>query len=103
MEINIIKERENPLLSRDEIKFECLYPGESTPSIPQVKNKLVAILNSDKNLLIVDTLKPCSGEGKAEGYAKVYKNRAKLEEIEPQHIIEKNLEITETEAEEEEE
>lgn len=92
MEIRITDEKENPLLSRTEIKFECLYHGEPTPKILEVKKKLVAMLNTDKDLLVVDTLRPYFGEGKAEGYAKLYQDKKALKEIEPKHIIEKNLE-----------
>jgi len=92
MEIRITDEKENPLLSRTEIKFECLYQGEPTPKILEVKKKLVAMLNSDKDLLVVDTLRPYFGEGKAKGYAKLYQDKKALEKIEPEHVIEKNLE-----------
>jgi len=37
MEIKIIEEKDNPLLSRTEITFECLYHGEPTPTILEVK------------------------------------------------------------------
>jgi len=101
MEIKIIEEKDNPLLSRTEITFECLYHGEPTPTILEVKKKLVALLNSDNDLLVIDTLKPYFGEGKAKGYAKVYQDKKALDEIEPKHIIEKNSEEkAETEGEE---
>ena len=67
-----------------------------------VKNRLVAQLNVDKNLLVVDKVKPNFGEGRADGYAKLYDSEEKLVEIEKQHVLEKNKEAAE-EAEEEEE
>lgn len=102
MEINIIKQTENPLLDRTEITFECLYQGEATPKILDVKSKLVAMLDADKNLLVVDTLKPHFGEGKAEGYVKLYGSEDSLNDIETPHVLEKNKEATK-EAESEEE
>ena len=48
MEIKIIEEKENPLLNRTEIRFECDYEGEGTPKILDVKHKLVAIVNASK-------------------------------------------------------
>lgn len=100
MEINIIEEKENPLLDRKEIKFECLYPGESTPRVLEIKNKLVAILDADKDLLVVDRINQGFGESRASGYAKIYDSREKLIEIEPEHVIAKNTEKTEEEEEE---
>jgi small subunit ribosomal protein S24e len=55
-----------------------------------VKNKLVATLDVDKNLLVVDKLNPNFGEGKAKGYAKLYNSNKSLAEIERKHILEKN-------------
>ena len=48
------------------------------------------LLDVDKNLLVVDKLKPIFGEGKAKGYAKLYDSDESLSEIERKHIVEKN-------------
>ncbi|MCK9151764.1 30S ribosomal protein S24e [Methanobacterium alcaliphilum] len=102
MEINIIKQNENPLLNRTEITFECLYQGEATPKISNVKNKLVAMLDADKNLLVVDKVKPHFGEGKAEGYAKIYGSEDSLKDIETEHVMVKNQEAKAEEESQEE-
>ncbi|MDD1774258.1 MAG: 30S ribosomal protein S24e [Methanobacterium sp.] len=101
MEINITQKTENPLLNRTEIEFECTYQGESTPKILEVKSRLVAVLDVDKNLLVVDKLKPQFGEGKALGYAKLYDSAESLSSIERKHVLEKNQEAVKEEAEEE--
>lgn len=102
MEINIIQKTENPLLDRTEVKFDCEYQGESTPKILEVKNRLVAVLDVDKNLLVVDKLKPQFGEGKAIGYAKIYDSSESLSTIERQYVVEKNQEPSKEEEEAEE-
>ena len=101
MEINVITKIENPVLDRTEIEFECIYQGEATPKILEVKSKLVAILDANKNLLIIDNIQPSYGEGKGRGYAKIYNSEDSLNKIETKHIIEKNQEVVE-EVEEEE-
>lgn len=101
MDIEIKDKIENPLLNRTEVHFDCVYQGESTPKIMDVKNKLVAMLDADKNLLVVDKVLPKFGEGTAEGYAKIYDNEENLKEIEQKHVLEKNTEPQEEEAEEE--
>jgi small subunit ribosomal protein S24e len=101
MEINITQKTKNPLLNRTEIEFECTYQGESTPKILEVKSRLVAVLDVDKNLLVVDKLKPQFGEGKALGYAKLYDSAESLSSIERKHVLEKNQEAVKEEAEEE--
>jgi small subunit ribosomal protein S24e len=103
MEIEIKDKIENPLLNRTEVHFDCIYQGESTPQVMDVKNKLVALLDADKNLLVVDKVLPKFGEGKAEGYAKVYDSEENLKKIEQKHVIEKNQEPQEGEEPAEEE
>lgn len=92
MEITIIEKTENPLLNRTEIKFECDYPAEGTPNILDVKHKLVALEDSSKDLLVVDSMKPSYGEAKAFGLAKVYDSVEKLNEIETDSVKAKNEE-----------
>jgi small subunit ribosomal protein S24e len=99
MEITINEKIENPLLNRTEIRFECIYQGESTPKVLDVKNRLVATLNVDKNLLVVHNLKPSYGEGKANGYAKLYDSVESLAKIEREHVVVKNKEATKEEKE----
>jgi small subunit ribosomal protein S24e len=94
MEINVNEKIENPLLNRTEIRFDCTYQGEATPKVLDVKNRLVATLNVDKNLLVVHNLKPSYGEGKANGYAKLYDSEESLKKIEREHVVTKNKEAT---------
>lgn len=84
--------KENKVLNRNEVRFDCTYTGETTPKILDVKNKLVALLNTKKELLVIDSLQPNYGEAKATGYAKVYDSKEDLEGIEPKNIVEKNKE-----------
>ncbi|ADZ08850.1 30S ribosomal protein S24e [Methanobacterium lacus] len=101
MEINVNEKIENPLLNRTEIHFDCTYQGEATPKIMDVKNRLIATLDVDKNLLVVHNLKPSYGEGKAIGYAKIYDSEESLAKIEKDHVVKKNAAVVE-EAEDEE-
>lgn len=102
MELNIISKDENKLLNRNEIRFECLYQGEATPKLLDIKNKLVAMVDADKNLLVIDKVDPLYGEGKARGYAKLYFDAESLDQIEAEHIKIKNKEIVKEEEPEEE-
>ncbi|MGN0177794.1 30S ribosomal protein S24e [Methanobrevibacter sp.] len=104
MEIEFIEEKENKLFNRKEIKFYVDYDGESTPKILDIKSKLVALLNTKKDLLVVDNVQPHYGEPKALGYAKVYATVDDLKYIETNHVLAKNEEPEENaeEAEDEE-
>lgn len=102
MEIEIKEKIENPLLNRTEVHFDCTYSGEATPKTLDVKNKLVALLDADKNLLVVDKVLPKFGEGKADGYAKIYDSEKNLSKVETKHVLAKNQEPQEGEEAEEE-
>lgn len=99
MEIDILDKKENKTLDRDEIKFNCIYEGEATPKILDVKSKLVALLDTKKELIVIDSIQPHFGETKAAGYAKVYGSEESLKDIETEHIISKNQEPETEEAE----
>ena len=102
MEIKILSKKENPLLNRTEIEFECDYPSEGTPNLLDVKHKIVALEDSSNDLLVVDNMKPSYGATKAVGLAKVYDSVEKLQEIEAKAVLAKNEEPEEEPAEEEE-
>ncbi|MCC7553155.1 MAG: 30S ribosomal protein S24e [Methanobacteriaceae archaeon] len=90
MEIDIVNQKDNKVLNRNEVKFVCNYEGEATPKLTDVKSKLIALLNSKKDLIVIDSLQPHFGEAKALGYAKVYDSKEDLEYIETESVIAKN-------------
>ena len=92
MEIEITDKKENILFDRTEVKFNVLYEGEPTPKLLDVKSKLVALLDTKKELIVVDNIQPGYGEPKATGYAKVYGREASLLDVEKPSIIAKNKE-----------
>ena len=101
MEIDIFEEKENKLFNRKEIKFYVDYDGEATPKVLDIKSKLVALLNTKKDLIVVDNVQPHYGEPKAIGYAKVYDTVDDLKYIEAKHVIAKNTEVEEASEDEE--
>ena len=92
MEIDILTKKENKVLDRTEVIFDCIYYGEATPKILDVKNKLVALLNTQKELCVVDSIQPHYGQAKASCYAKFYGSKYNLENIETEHVLNKNKE-----------
>ncbi len=89
MEINIIKDWDNPLLDRKEITFNISHTGE-TPSRDEIKNKLVAQLNSRHELVIVDKIRTEYGTQNTSGYAKIYSNVERANEIENKYVLKRN-------------
>ena len=56
MEITIIEEKDNKIFKRNEVKFFVEYEGEATPKILDIKSKLVALLDTKKDLIVVDNV-----------------------------------------------
>ncbi|MGB9636287.1 MAG: 30S ribosomal protein S24e [Thermoplasmata archaeon] len=78
MEIEIIAKKENPLLSRTEIKFKIVHDKSQTPKREEVRSKLAEMLSASKDVLVIDHMKPRFGISQTIGYAKVYKNKESL-------------------------
>ena len=90
MEIKVLDSKENPLLSRKEVKFNVDHPKESTPKIQDVKQKLAAMLTAKEELVFVDNIKSHFGKAASIGYAKVYDSVESAKKIEKEHIIKMN-------------
>ncbi len=89
MEIDIISDRLNPLTHRREIKFIIKYDGP-TPSIKEVKEKIVALQNLNKELTIVDTIAQEFGATESNVYVKVYDDEKYAKMFEKKSTLEKN-------------
>lgn len=102
MEIEIIEDRENALLGRRELKFRVSHSG-GTPRREDVRERLIALFNSNRDVLIVENLKPVFGVEQAVGYAKIYESPERLKEVERDYVILRNFPPASEEAKESEE
>jgi len=104
LEINITKDWDNTLLDRKEITFNISHTG-ATPSRDEIKNKLVAQLNSRHELVIVDKIGTEYDTQNTTGYAKIYSDVDRANEIENKYVLKRNepkpVEETEEPAKEE--
>ncbi len=90
MEIKVSDTKENPLLSRKEIRFVVNHPRVATPKILDIKEKLAATLSKKEELVFIDTIKPEYGKPSSLGYAKIYDTVDSAKDIEKKHIIKMN-------------
>jgi small subunit ribosomal protein S24e len=96
MKIEIIEERENPLLNRRELSFKVLHDA-ATPSRQEVRKKLIALLNAKKETVILDSFTSRYGLKESLGIARVYKSEARAREVESRFLIDKNLVVKKAE------
>lgn len=90
MKIEIVSEKENPLLKRKEMTFRIVYKG-ATPTFKDTRKELISKLKSNEKLTIVDSVRSEFGSTVATGYAKIYEDEKALD-VEPQNRLTKNFE-----------
>jgi len=90
MKLEIIEDRENPLLERRELTVKIIYE-KAPPTRDEVRAKLIAELNLDKDTTIVDKMDMKFGSRETITFVKVYKTKERMLEIEDESKIKKNL------------
>ena len=90
MEIEIDSKKNNPLLKRTEVYFTVKHTGEGTPNREIIRTELADKLNSKKENVVINIIKPGFGIQKTTGYAKVYSSTESLKGLEREHILKRN-------------
>jgi small subunit ribosomal protein S24e len=100
MEIEIIEEEANPMLHRTDVRFEVVHE-DATPSRLSVRDSLAAKLNKDAQEVVVHKLDTKFGMRKTVGTAKVYETPEDAQDVEQDHMLERNKIGADAEAAEE--
>lgn len=90
MDIEIIERKQNPLLSRTEVRFVVHHTNEKTPSRDQIREKLAGQVNGKKGLIVVDNMASAFGKSMTRGYARVYESPEVLGATEPTYLLKRN-------------
>lgn len=90
MDIEISEKKQNPLLSRWEVRFVVHHPNEKTPNRDTIREKLAGSLNSKKSLVVVDSMASAFGKGLTKGYARVYDTPEAIGKNEPLYLLKRN-------------
>ena len=97
MDIDIIDEDENPMLHRTDVKFKMTHE-EATPSRLSVRDSLAAKLNKDAEEVVIRSLDTKYGMRKTIGHAKVYESPEHAQDVEQDHMLERNKIVGDDEA-----
>jgi len=89
MDIDIIDEADNPMLHRTDVRFEIVHE-DATPSRLSVRDSLAAKLNKDAQEVVVHKLDTKFGMRKTVGTAKVYESPEDAQDVEQEHMLERN-------------
>ncbi|MFH0710952.1 MAG: hypothetical protein V1944_00040 [Candidatus Aenigmatarchaeota archaeon] len=77
MEMEIVEEKENKLLSRKEIKMNLKHPKLSTPSKSQIVKELATKYSSPEENVLIDFILTHKGTNESFVKAKIYKEKPK--------------------------
>jgi len=92
MEIEIVSEKENPLLRRREVHFRVKHEQTgSTPPRLEVRNAIASALKVKVDFVFVKKFKTKTGKHIAVGLANVYDSIDQARLVEPEYIIKRNV------------
>jgi small subunit ribosomal protein S24e len=89
MDLQIVEEKNNPLLKRREIVFRLKHDAE-TPSRKSVVERIAATMNSKPGLVVVDHMNTEFGKRETLGYAKIYESEERVNQVENPHLVARN-------------
>jgi small subunit ribosomal protein S24e len=89
LDIQVIEEKNNPLLNRREVVFKIIH-DDATPSRKIIVDRLAATMNSKRGMVIVDNIRTEFGKLESIGYAKIYESEERARQVERVHITERN-------------
>jgi len=90
MEVQVIEDRENKLLERREVAVKITFSG-ATPTRKEVKDRLIAVLNSDKDKLILGSINTGFGMKEAVADIRIYQSKDNAFKTEPRYVLRKNF------------
>jgi len=91
MDMEIVEKKHNPVLERDEIRFEISHDGVATPNLADARRVLCAKLNSKPELVVIEGIYSHFGSPTSRGLARVYKDPSRLKSIEAKRVLSKNF------------
>ena len=89
MEIQILEEKENPLMERKEIQLRVIQDAGS-PKISDLRKKIAAQLSLPESLFVVQHLYAEYGMNESRCTLKVYTSEERLKTVEAEHVLRKN-------------
>ncbi len=91
MELRVLERRENPLMEREEVRFEVLHAGEPTPSREALRPQLASQLGADGGMLVIWRLRTHQGSSRTRGLAHLYRSEEALRRFAPKHLLRRGV------------
>ena len=86
MKIEIVQDRDNPLLNRKELDIIITYES-GTPKRDEVREELSKMLGAEKERIIIEKMESIFGLNKAKAHVHVYETAEHAKRYERKHIL----------------
>lgn len=90
MDIKIVSEKGNPLLSRKEYVFEVAHPQSATPKRDEVRKALSEVFKVPKDRVILEWMRARFGMQQSRGSVHVYDSKEAVAKVVRSHILIRN-------------
>ncbi len=90
MKIDIIEKNENKLLDRTEIRVKVDHVGQPVPKRDDFLAKLAALLNKERNQVVLIKLEAKYGEGKSLALVHVYDTTERAIAVEKEFLLKRS-------------
>jgi small subunit ribosomal protein S24e len=92
MDVNIVSQKENPLLKRKEVSFQVEHrQSGSTPPRLEIRKAVADAMGIDGKLVFIKRFETKTGTQIAVGTAHVYESIEQADLIEPKYVIKRNV------------
>lgn len=89
MKIEILSEKENPLLERREVKFKVIH-DRGSDKIPEIRKRIAAELTLAEDRFVVQNVRTQAGLPESHGLLKIYKTPERMKQVEHKYVLIKN-------------
>ncbi|MHB1931556.1 MAG: 30S ribosomal protein S24e [Thermoplasmata archaeon] len=90
MEIRLVDQRPNPLLHRQELRFEVVHATAPTPNREEVRAEIAKQVGVAKDRVVVERMQARFGTATTLGEAMVYESTDLAKRTEREHILIRN-------------
>ena len=93
MQIEVIKDENNELLSRKQLQIKIQHEA-ATPARIEVRDQVAADFKIEAERVIIDNMRTAFGKRETTAYVKIYESAEAAQQIEHEHILKRNASPT---------
>jgi small subunit ribosomal protein S24e len=92
MEVEVISQKQNPMLKRREISFKVEHErAGSTPTRAEIRKAVATATRADESVVFIKKFETRTGTQTAQGTANIYETVEQAKLIEPEYVIKRNI------------